>query len=160
MFRDVPRKLKPATLPSKIGLPVLIEPGEYSYLASPYSVHNPVSNHQAITLRARRYKHVCLLAGRLMKEGHAIFCPIAHSHPIETIGMQGAINDFDFWMKQDLPVLRRASELLVYKLDGWEHSRGVAEEIRVANEEGIPIRYIDNIRWKQDKSGRISSIRE
>lgn len=136
--------------PMTIGLPVTIEPGGYSYLASPYSVKNPLSVHQAGQLRRRRYKNVCLMAGALMTEGHTIFCPIAHSHPIETIGMH-VVNDFDFWMLQDLPVLRKASELLVYKLNGWQDSRGVAKEIEVAQEVGIPIRYIENVSWKMGK---------
>lgn len=124
------------------------EPG-YSYLASPYSAKNVTSEKQAIVIRARRYKTVCKMAGKLMKEGHKIFCPIAHSHPIEVIGMPGQVNDFDFWMKQDLPVLDKAKEVLVYQMSGWEESRGVTREIERARELGIPIRYIPNVSWQK-----------
>ena len=67
----------------------------YSYLASPYSVTWPVSKQSAVTIRDRRYRKVCRKAAQLMKEGKLIFCPIAHSHPIEVIGMGGEIQSGD-----------------------------------------------------------------
>jgi hypothetical protein len=77
-----------------------------------------------------------------MAQGHVIFSPIAHSHNIEVLGMaehqSGA-----FWKAQDEPLLRRASKMLVLKLDGWEESHGIAWEIETARECGIPVEYLD-----------------
>jgi hypothetical protein len=88
-----------------------------------------------------------------MRQGHKIFCPIAHSHPIEVIGMGGKIMDGDFWLEQDFALLKHASELIVFKMDGWEQSSGVAREIKFAEEFDIPIRYIENIKWKRARNG-------
>lgn len=117
----------------------------FSYLASPYSVTQPISPQQAVVLRSSRYRRVCKMAAKLMKEGKIIFCPIAHSHPIETIGMPGELQSGDFWLEQDFAILKHASELLVYKMDGWNKSKGVMREIEFAQEHGIPVNYIENV---------------
>lgn len=116
----------------------------YSYLASPYSVLSPVSKQVAMTIRDRRYRKVCRKAAALMKEGKLIFCPIAHSHPIEVIGMGGEIMTGDFWLEQDLAILEHASELLVYKMDGWHLSSGVKREIAFAEAHDIPVVYLED----------------
>lgn len=116
----------------------------FSYLASPYSVTQKVSKQSAVVIRDRRYRKVCRKAASLMKEGKLIFCPIAHSHPIEVIGMGGETQSGDFWIRQDLAILEHASELLVYKMDGWHLSSGVAREIAFAEAHGIPIVYLED----------------
>ena len=115
----------------------------FSYLASPYSVVYPISKQSAVTIRDRRYRKVCRKAAQLMLDGKLIFCPIAHSHPIEVIGMK-SIQNGDFWLRQDLAILEHASELIVFKMDGWELSSGVAREIKFAEEHNIPIVYIED----------------
>lgn len=121
----------------------------FSYLASPYSVTDPVSAHRAIVIRDARYRKVCKLAAELMLNGELIYCPIAHSHPIETIGFQGEIKSGDFWLNQDFAVLQHAKELIVFKMDGWDRSSGVAKEIQFAKDLNIPIRYIENKEFKR-----------
>lgn len=116
----------------------------YSYLASPYSVKQPVSRQRAVTIRDRRYRKVCKKAAQLMLEGKLIFCPIAHSHPIEVIGMKGEIKSGDFWLEQDFALLEHASELIVFMMDGWEDSSGVTREIEFAKANSIPIVYIED----------------
>lgn len=123
----------------------------FSYLASPYSVKYPLSQHQALLLRLKRYEKVCKLAAELMKDGENIFCPIAHSHAIETIGMPGELYGQDFWLKQDFAVLAHAKELIVFMMDGWEDSNGIKAEIEFAKEHDIPIRYIENRVFKRVK---------
>lgn len=121
----------------------------YSYLASPYSVKNPISQRQATLLRFKRYEKVCRMAAELMKQGEVVFCPIAHSHPIETLGMPGELYGQDFWLKQDFPLLKAAKELIVFKMDGWEQSSGIKAEIEFAKKNNIPIRYIENKSFKR-----------
>jgi hypothetical protein len=115
------------------------------YLASPYSVTNKEGlTEQAIKNRlTRRFKKVCKKAADLMLSGEVVFCPIAHSHPIEVLGFDGKRGDHDFWLKQDFAVLDRSDELVVYRMQGWKQSYGVNAEIERATERGIPIRYID-----------------
>ena len=71
-----------------------------------------------------------------------MFSPIAHSHPIEQY-FDGAIEGLDFWMKQDVAVLRHCSRMVVLRIDGWESSKGVAKEMQLARELGIPVEFMD-----------------
>jgi len=114
------------------------------YLASPYSVLNPETHtEQSIkNLLTRRFKKVCRKAAELMEGGEVVFCPIAHSHPIEVNGMDTR-HDGDFWLRQDFGVLRHADRLVVYRMPGWQHSNGVTREIAFARENDIPVEYID-----------------
>ena len=104
------------------------------YLASPYSKY-PKGKEAA-------FKEICIKAGQLMSEGHTLFCPIAHSHPIEETG---SIKDptHGFWLKQDFAVLVYCHELWVYKMPGWEESYGVKREIEFAKAWEIPIKYLE-----------------
>jgi hypothetical protein len=76
-----------------------------------------------------------------MAKGEVVFSPIAHSHSIEIQG--GGETTGDFWLKQDLEILKRCDKLVVYRLDGWDHSRGIAKEVAFAEEIGLPVEYID-----------------
>lgn len=109
------------------------------YLASPYSKY-PEG-------RQKAYELVCKKAAKLMLEGHTIFCPIAHSHPIEEFGMGGKIQEGDFWLNQDFAVLYNCVELWVYKMPGWDNSYGVAKEIEFAKKLRMIIKYLE---WEEN----------
>ena len=111
--------------------------GMIAYLASPYSAPDPATRHQ-------RFLAACHAAAFLMERGYTVFCPIAHSHPIAE-AMNGRHLDHEFWMRQDLPLLDLCDHLIVLKLDGWEQSRGVAEEIAYAQEHCISIEYMEPV---------------
>lgn len=106
-----------------------------TYLASPYSKY-PHGRDAAFYEASKK-------AAELMLQGKKIFCPIAHSHAIETLGMKGEIKDGDFWLEQDFAVLGMCKELIVYKMQGWDTSYGVAAEIDFAHEHNIPVSYIE-----------------
>ncbi len=105
------------------------------YLASPYS-------HSSLIVMEARFKDACSAAARLMERGYTVFSPIAHSHPIADHLRPDFRTNFDFWMKQDLPILKVSDALVVLKLDGWDKSRGVQAEIAYARANGIPIMFI------------------
>lgn len=107
-----------------------------TYLASPYTPHKG----ESVEERCRAAK---IAAAKLMQAGHAVFSPIAHSHYIADHLPAHLRVDHDFWMAQDLPVLRACTRLVVLRLPGWERSRGVAREIEEAAKLGIPVEYID-----------------
>lgn len=114
----------PADLPS-VGL---------IYLASPYS-------HADTSIRDQRFAIVCRAAARLMSEGHLIFSPIAHTHPI---AMAGSLpTGWDFWQKYDHAQLDTATEMWVLRLDGWDESKGVTGEIEYMRQCGKPVKFID-----------------
>lgn len=107
------------------------------YLASPYSHPDPAVQEQ-------RFNAVCWAAARLMRDGHLIFSPIAHTHPIAQAG--GLPGDWEFWRKYDHAMLDVSAELWVLRLDGWEQSQGVKAEIEYMRGRGKPVRFIDAAR--------------
>lgn len=99
------------------------------YIACPYSDPDP-------NVRRRRFAEVNLLAARLIREGEVVYSPISHSHPITETGLA---NDWSFWQRQDLAMLKVCSSLLVYCLPGWDLSTGVRAEIDAANKADMPV---------------------
>lgn len=121
------------------------------YLASPYSHPDPNE-------RKRRYDLACLAASHLMAgckikgEKFAVFCPIAHSYGIEPLLKESS---HKFWMDQDIPILSRSDVLVVLQIDGWEHSRGVKEEIFYARLNGIPVEFCHLVAMNEDDKGDV-----
>ena len=108
--------------------------GELIYLACPYMHSDPA-------VIEDRVRHVNKLAGALINEGFYIFSPISHSHPIaKEVDLPG---DWKFWEGYDRAIIAFCKGLYVFKLPGWEKSIGVAAEIKIAKEMGIPIEYIE-----------------
>jgi len=105
------------------------------YLASPYSCNTKEE-------RDFRFRKVCEMAAKLMKNGDEVFCPIAHSHPIEIHGMT-EMEGHDFWLKQDFAILQHCKKMFVYKMPGWTLSKGIAAEIMFAKAHSIPVEYLE-----------------
>lgn len=105
----------------------------FVYLASPYT-------HPDTNVRHERFVAVCKKAAQMMRDGRVVFSPIAHSHPIEVLGFDQPQSGV-FWKAQDAPYLHLCSELVVLMLEGWDRSPGVAHEIEVAIQRGIPVTY-------------------
>lgn len=106
------------------------------YLASPYTAPDEA-------VRTARYGAACLVTAQLLREGHLVFSPIAHSHPLAAYGLPV---EFDFWQRHCLSFLAGwATELCVLTLSGWQESRGVAAEIRFAREHGLPVSLVNLI---------------
>lgn len=106
------------------------------YLASPYSHADP-------SVREERYRAAKKKAAELMQAGHVVFCPIAHSHPIAEDLPEEFVVNHEFWMTQDLPILRAAERVCVLMLPGWMASLGVRRELEEARKHGIRVEYIN-----------------
>ena len=102
------------------------------YLAVPYT-------HPDRAVRLARFRAVNKAASLLMQQGHHVFSPISHSHPIAEEG--GLPTSWEFWEKYDIEVLKMCSQVIVLMLDGWKESKGVAAEIEIAEGLGIGVRY-------------------
>lgn len=116
-----------STLEELKGLPGL------SYMASPYSRYHA-------GLEAA-YTMACRAAAVLMKRGHRIFCPIAHSHPIAIHGDIDPL-DWEFWAKQDGDMMKACNGLIVVQMQGWDQSIGVADEIAAFQWQGKPVIHV------------------
>lgn len=106
------------------------------YLASPYSDPDPA-------VCEARFQAACRAAAELIRLGYAVFSPIAHSHPIAMIG--GIDHLSPVWYEADLPLLHACSRVIVLKLDGWDTSRGVSIEERIAREMEKPVMYMEPV---------------
>ena len=103
------------------------------YLAVPYSHPDPA-------IRQQRFEIVNQVAATLMREGLHIFSPISHTHPITTCG--DLPTSWEFWKEYDEAMLARCVSLMVLMLSGWRESIGVRAEIRIAENLGLPVRFI------------------
>jgi hypothetical protein len=102
------------------------------YLASPYTHPEPA-------VREARFRAVCRAAARLMRGGQHIFSPIAASHPLTAYGLPG---HWEYWEAYDTAMIGACGGLIVYTLPGWEESKGVGAEIRIAQRRGLEPSYL------------------
>lgn len=111
------------------------ETSGFIYLASAYTKH-PGGLEAA-------HKEACHAAGAVIRAGRAVFCPIAHSHPISLRGGVAA-DEHETWMEADRPLLAAANEVWVLCDDweAWRESVGVDEEVRTAERQGKRVRYL------------------
>jgi len=118
-----------------------------TYLASPYS-------HPDAAVRQQRFEAACRVAAELIRRGHVVFSPIAHSH---SIAQHGLPMDWGFWEAQDRRLLAACDELWVLKLDGWQHSRGVQAEIAIVRALGKPVRFVSEAELTEEKAAGMAA---
>ena len=106
------------------------------YLATPYT-------HPDARIRQARFEIANHVAAWIMRQGHSVFSPISHSHHIAEHLPDDLLLNHEFWMDQDLPLLRVCNALWVYPANAAQTSKGVVREIREAEALGIPVRYVD-----------------
>lgn len=104
------------------------------YLAQPYS--HPDGN-----IRHHRFKMACMASAELIRQGHIVYSPIAHSHTI-CEHSPGIDSSWQTWQPQCIAMLDACTKLLVLQLDGWKESVGLHAEIKHAKQTGKPIAYI------------------
>lgn len=95
-------------------------------MASPYS-------HKSQETRDYRIKAVCEVAAYYVSKGYFIYSPISHSHGLVPFIKEPDVHGFKLWEKHDFHMLNLADELWILKLDGWNYSVGVTEEIKYWN---------------------------
>jgi len=104
------------------------------YLASPYTDSDPA-------VMQRRFELVAGAAACLLQQGHMIYSPILHFHPLSLL--HELPGDFAFWQDMNMHMLAMADALWVLRLDGWEKSAGVTAERAKALFDEIPTVYFD-----------------
>ena len=103
----------------------------YFYLATPYSRYPH-------GLRAA-WQEACRNAAILAEAGVPIFSPIAM-----TYGMENYLNkDHAFWMGVDRPMMESAKGCIMCRMQSWDVSRGMAQELQIFQEAGKPVIWMD-----------------
>lgn len=108
------------------------------YLASPYSASKA-------HIIERRVRNVQMATAKLIEQGHVIFSPIVHSHPIAHLVSFSPLNspgELSPWMKHDFAMIDVAEEVWVLMLEDWKYSRGVSAEIDYGRSLGKPVRFV------------------
>ena len=110
----------------------------FIYLAQPYS-----SPDEATILY--RVEQAFKATAKLMDEGNLVFSPIVHTHELGKYINPDLAIKHEFWMEQDIAILRHAAELRILMLEGWQHSKGLAQEVLLAETCQIPITFMEAI---------------
>ncbi len=105
-----------------------------TYLACPYSHADP-------KIMQLRFESVNLAAARLMNEGHIVFSPISHSHPISLAS--SLPGTWEYWERFDRAFIAVCQQFFILKLSGWRTSTGVTAETEIAEKMGLRIQYLD-----------------
>lgn len=113
------------------------------YLASPYFNPDPA-------VREARVAKTSALAAKLMEAGYIVFSPITQGHAIAEHLSADLAHSHDFWMRQSLRMLSICDWLIINPLEGWEESKGIAEEMKFARLTKIPT-YV----WAEHTEGGI-----
>lgn len=105
------------------------------YLASPYS--SKLVGAAKLQQETLRYQEALKFTLYITAQGVPIFSPIAYYHPMAKA--LKAPTDEEFWHNLNMPFLRRAEAVFVLHLPGWDQSKGVQIESRLAKQLAIPI---------------------
>lgn len=77
----------------------------------------------------------------LSKEGRSLYAPISSAHHVAK--KYGMPRDWKFWKKLDEEFLSVCGKIIVIMLPGWEASVGLTAELKLAEELGLPIEWLD-----------------
>ena len=107
------------------------------YLAIPYKF-NP----------EKSFTVANIVAAKLMADGHVVFSPISHSHPVAAHLPEVLRCNNEFWMKQDLPMVEWCDEMRVVCIGELgseliDRSQGVQDELRHAIRNKKTIKVIE-----------------
>lgn len=70
------------------------------------------------------------ITAHFVKKGYNVFSPISHSHIIAKT--HGLPDDAEYWKESNHEFIDWCDQVCVVKLDGWEESTGVGDEIQYA----------------------------
>jgi len=96
---------------------------DFVYLASPYTDPDKL-------VMQERYEEVCRLVAVLIKQGFAVYSPIAHNHYIAD--QYNLPRDAKFWLSYDEAFLSACCFMLIAGMPGWKESIGIDKERELA----------------------------
>lgn len=105
----------------------------YIYLSSPYS-------HPETEVMWSRYDAVVKCTAQLLITRQWVYSPIVHCHVIAA--EFNLPTDYEYWTAYNRAMLVPAHTLMILAIEGWDTSRGVADETIIAHAMGKPIKFI------------------
>lgn len=105
----------------------------YDYIGSPYSHPNPL-------VREERYLRVSFYLQQCLVLEQWAYSPIVHCHEIAKVWDMP--RDAAFWRKYNFTMLARSQGLKVLRIEGWDTSIGLREEMVEAERLELPIIYV------------------
>lgn len=105
----------------------------FKYLASPYSHPDAAVRHDRFTYAQNAVVH-------LLSKREWTYSPIVHCHTLAVA--HNLPMDADAWWDYNRAMLAASSGLIVLKIDGWDTSVGVAQELSYARDNNIPWSYL------------------
>lgn len=106
----------------------------YQYLASPYS-------HPNTNVRHLRYLEAQKALAWLVTHQLWTYSPIVHCH--EMTKAHAMPTDAKSWQNFNHMMILRSSGTLVLKIEGWDLSKGLSEEIEFSKLLGLPVALIE-----------------
>ena len=103
-----------------------------TYLAVPYA-------HDDVSVRKNRFELVSKVGAWLISNGHVVYSPITHCHPMAKYGLP---EGWQFWQHMDIPYLQYTRLFIVLPLEGWRSSVGLKAELAEAKRLELPIAYV------------------
>ncbi len=139
--------------PSKFMLPKDLS----YYVASPYSRFDLDGSYISEESRLEEaYRSACRWGREFLRCGYDVFVPIVHGHAIDMVSPCDDMLpvDHNFWMKVDLPHLRRMDAVVVLCFPGFTKSCGVELEVAEALKLNKPVYFIyeDTVCTTADKA--------
>ena len=108
----------------------------YAFVSSPYTHVDP-------KVESLRYVEACRFVAWCAKRGEHVYSPIVHwREPAWAFGLP---TDHRFWILNNQAMMIPAASIYVLRLDGWQVSDGVREEIAFARERQIPLLQFEPI---------------
>jgi hypothetical protein len=112
-------------------------PDSFGYLMVPY-------NHPDEAIRQERMEAADWFAAILQEEGLSVFSPITQGARVAPNLERALVSDHDFWMRQDIPILRQAGHAWLIPMPGWTDSKGVKRELEECAKSGIDVYFLQS----------------
>lgn len=112
------------------------------YIASPYS--SPLVGQAKLDAEHGRYMKVLEFVQFIMlTKGPPAFSPIVYCHPLfKALPQLGS--DAESWMKFNNAFLRKSEAVFALMLPGWNSSKGMTYELKMAQALNIPVVYYND----------------
>jgi len=121
------------------------------YLASPYSHRDPDRMH-------KRFEAIDAVATWLIREGAMLIEPISMCHSKSlTHELPGG---YEYWQRRDRKFVSMCDGIIITKLEGWDKSVGMADELQYAASLGKDIHTINVTDMPEDLIDELYGIYE